>query len=274
MSDSVTAVGRPRRADHLVVLPILLVLSAVAWVLTNGLAGDHMRLGVLTTPVMTDMDMGMDMSVHAAMSASGMALALFMGTWTAMIVAMMSPAVSPVVLTYRLWAKGRGASPWGTVSFVAGYLAVWSVTGALFYGVVLALQEWVPTDETAIRVGGVLVIAAGIYQLTPFKDLCLTHCRSPLGLLMHYGPSMGQRWGPARVGVRHGLYCLGCCWSLMLVLVLLGMMNLAWMGLVAAVIFVERVLPRGEVIGRVVGVGLIAMGLFLSVDPSTLPTFS
>jgi predicted metal-binding membrane protein len=259
------------RHDHLVVLPILLGLSTVAWLATNGFAGDDMRLGVLTTPLMTNMDTQMHMDME--MSANGTALVLFMGTWITMMVAMMFPAVSPVVLTYRRWAKSRGASPWGTITFVGGYLAIWSVAGAFFYGIVLALQHWVPMDDTAIRVGGVLVVAAGIYQLMPFKDACLKQCRSPLGLLMHYAPSFGGRWGPAQVGIHHGLYCLGCCWSLMLVLALLGMMNLVWMGLVAAVIFIEKVLPRGDVLSRLVGVGLILMGTFLTTNPSTLPAF-
>ncbi|MBA3629760.1 MAG: DUF2182 domain-containing protein [Actinobacteria bacterium] len=143
-----------------------------------------------------------------------------------------------------------------------------------FYGIVVALDRWVPMGPAAVRVGAVLVIAAGIYQLTQFKDVCLTQCRSPLGLLMHYGPSLGGLWGPPRVGIRHGLYCLGCCWSLMLVLVLLGMMNLVWMGVVATIIFVEKVMPRGDVLGRVVGVGLICMGAFLAAYPSALPTFT
>jgi len=110
-------------------------------------------------------------------------------------------------------------------------------------------------DPNAQRVGGALLAAAGLYELTPLKDLCLRHCRSPIGIVMQYADLLanGHR-GPFRVGLVHGLYCVGCCWSLMLVLVLLGIMNLVWMGVVASVIFAEKVLPGGALLSRVTGI--------------------
>ncbi len=125
---TIYSAGGWRRPDHLVILPVLLALSAAAWLAANGLAGDHMRLGLLTTPAMMNMDTQTHMDMGT--SVNGAAIFLFMGTWITMMVAMMFPAVSPVVLTYRRWARSRGASSWGTITFVGGYLAVWSAIGA------------------------------------------------------------------------------------------------------------------------------------------------
>jgi predicted metal-binding membrane protein len=159
---------------------------------------------------------------------------------------------------------------------VAGYLAVWSAIGVAAYGLLEALHRWVPADNTtALRVGATILIAAGVYQLTPLKSICLRHCRSPLSVLMHHARLLGQgHTGPMKVGVLHGAYCVGCCWSLMVVLILLGLMNLVWMGVVAAVVLVEKVIPRGEMVSRGVGVALGGIGAALMVWPTALPALT
>jgi predicted metal-binding membrane protein len=112
---------------------------------------------------------------------------------------------------------------------------------------------------------------AGAYQLTPLKSACLTHCRSPLSILMQYGQQLGRgHRGPFGVGVIHGGYCVGCCWALMLVLVLVGVMNVAWMAVVATVVFAEKTLPHGRLVGRLVGVTLIAFAAVLAAQPQLL----
>ncbi len=260
--------SRPRLPGYFPVVPVLMGLSGVAWLVTNGVAGPDMRLGVLT-------DSG-GMADMGSMSGGVAGLSLFMATWLVMMVAMMFPAVSPVVLTFRLWAQRSEASRWKTPIFVAGYLAVWSAAGIIVYLILLVLQEHVPPgDPTSIRVGALLLAGAGLYQLTPLKAACLKHCRSPMGQLMRYGPILARGYrGPFEVGVRHGSYCLGCCWSLMLVLILVGVMNLAWMALVAAVVFVEKVLPRGAIFGRAFGILLMVAAVVLVSNPSTLPALS
>ncbi|MGH7214345.1 MAG: DUF2182 domain-containing protein [Tepidisphaeraceae bacterium] len=257
--------ARARLPDHAVLLPALLGLSACAWLLTNRLAGDDMRLGILTGS--GDIAMDMDAASHS------MALGLFMATWVVMMVAMMFPAVAPVVLTFRRWADSRGRSGWATGAFVAGYLTVWTAIGGLVYAVLLSLEAWLAGGEDgAVRAGAILLMGAGVYQFSPLKDVCLKHCRSPLGFLMMHGDTLTRGYsGPFRVGVVHGAYCLGCCWALMIVLVLLGLMNIVWMGVVAAVILVEKVLPAGEVMSRVAGASFVIVGVVLAMSPRVLP---
>ncbi|MDQ2914528.1 MAG: DUF2182 domain-containing protein, partial [Chloroflexota bacterium] len=177
------------------------------------------------------------------------------------------PAVAPVVITFDRWAQSKARPRSVTATFILGYLVVWSVIGLAAYAVVVVLQMLVPAgDPTAQRVGGGLLVVAGLYELTPLKNICLRHCRSPLGIVMQYADLLGDgHRGPFRVGVVHGSYCVGCCWALMLVLVLLGMMNVAWMGVVAALIFAEKVLPGGALLSRVSGFAFIAAGAALAI---------
>lgn len=238
----------------------LLGLSAAAWFATSQLADPGMRVGILTGAARTAM------SAEAMPFELPLAIALFMTTWTVMMVAMMFPAVAPVVITFDRWAQTQARPRSVTAAFILGYLAVWSLIGLAAYALVVVLQMLVPAgDPTAQRVGGGLLVVAGFYELTPLKDFCLQHCRSPLGIIMQHADLLadGHR-GPFRVGLLHGTYCVGCCWALMLVLVLLGMMNLVWMGVVASVIFAEKVLLRGALLSRVTGIALIAAGVMLA----------
>jgi predicted metal-binding membrane protein len=115
--------------------------------------------------------------------------------------------------------------------------------------------------STAVRVGGAILVVAGVYQLTPLKAVCLARCRSPLSLIMENAQLLGRGIrGPMQVGVRHGGYCLGCCWALMAVLIALGVMHVGWMAAVAALILAEKVLPAGRLLAAVFGAGLIAAG--------------
>ena len=247
-----------RIADQVLLVGILLALSAVAWFATSGLAGGDMRVGLLTG----------DGEMH---STSGGTLGLFMATWLVMMIAMMFPSVSPVVLVFHRWAASRGRPATATWSFVTGYLTVWGSIGLLYYGLLVALHMWAPPGAAAVRVGGGIVLLAGLYQLTPLKYACLSRCRSPLSFVMQYGTRLGRGYlGPFRVGLAHGLYCLGCCWSLMVVLVLLGAMNLAWMALIAGVILVEKVFPGGRWIPRVSGLGIALVGAGLVIFPSII----
>jgi len=241
-------------------LPALLGLSAAAWFATSQLADPGMRVGILTgaaDAAVPDTPMTIELPF---------AIALFITTWTVMMVAMMFPAVAPVVITFDRWAQTKARPRSVTATFILGYLAVWSLIGLAAYALVVILQMLVPAgDPTAQRVGGALLVVAGIYELTPLKEISLRHCRSPLGIVMQHADLLvdGHR-GPFHVGLLHGAYCVVCCWALMLVLVLLGMMNLAWMGAVAALIFAEKVLPGGALVSRVVGIALIAAGIVLA----------
>jgi predicted metal-binding membrane protein len=207
------------------------------------------------------------------MGAMGMSDAMSFGAfvvaWVAMMVAMMLPAVLPVVQLYaRAAAQGRAAP---VSFFVAGYLAVWSAMAIPGY---LGWRELrVPLAEGRTWVGvvaGASLIAAGLWQLTPMKAACLRHCRSPIGFFLRFGGRVSRPMGALRMGMAHGLFCLGCCWALFAVLVVVGTMNLLWMAVIAAFVLLEKNHPRGELIARSGAVASAALGIALIAQPSLL----
>lgn len=232
---------------------LLVVLIAVpAWVLTIGQARD----------------MGVEPGTM------GMALPLFLLLWVTMMAAMMLPSMAPVALT---WVRGIGrqSSGWArtarTVGFVAGYLLVWTAFGLLTYAA-LAFTGSLVDDRPATGrwIGSAGFLLAGLYQLGPLKSVCLRHCRDPLGHLVRYS---GFR-GPARdlrVGLHHGAYCVGCCAGLMVVLVPLGVMNVAAMAGLAVVIFVEKLSSRGPLLARAMGVVFLVLAVLAPFQDWLLP---
>jgi predicted metal-binding membrane protein len=169
----------------------------------------------------------------------------FVGGWTLMMTAMMVPSIAPLVLLVR---RSRRA-PTGVLA--GGYLAVWAATGLVAYAVVRSTDvESAPAWAVAT-----VLAAAGIYQLTPLKRACLRRCRSPVDLLVRFWKP-GWR-GALRVGVAHGASCVGCCWALMAVLVGAGAMGLEWAAAISLAVVVEKVVPRGEAVAKVLGIALI-----------------
>ena len=247
----------------------MVLLSALAWVYLVWMPVDGMARGILARSresmgsMPMDMDsMSMDMP-STLMDVSGWAasLPLFVTMWVVMMVAMMFPAVSPVVLLFDRWRRGRQRSVATTIAFVAGYLIIWSVAGVFAFAAIVALDLQIDSSTTAVRVGGAVLVVAGIYQLTPLKTVCLTQCRSPLSLIMEHAQLLGEGVrGPLQVGIKHGGWCIGCCWALMAVLIALGVMHLGWMAAVAAVILAEKILPGGSTTSRVIGGLLLVAG--------------
>jgi predicted metal-binding membrane protein len=201
-----------------------------------------------------------------------MALGLFLLTWIVMMAAMMLPAAAPVVLAVSRWARRSGRSPLAAAGFIAGYLADWAVAGLGAYAAQAGLEHHYPSPGlAAVRAGAVLLVLAGLWQLTPVKHACLRRCQSPLAFLSANATRLSRgRLGSVQAGIRHGAFCLGCCWSLMLVLVLLGMMNLAWMALVAAVMSAEKLLPAGRIVAATAAAALLAFGATLFAIPHIL----
>jgi predicted metal-binding membrane protein len=262
---------------------VLLGVAGGAWLVSARLATPDMRLGVLTGAA-TGTTMRSASSQMGRMGMPGtMSIGLggFIATWAVMMVAMMVPSFLPAVRRFDTWARTEGQPSGATGLLLAGYLLVWSAVGGVAYLAVHALQGWLAAGSmTALRTGAVLLVVAGVYQLTPPKQACLRHCRS--AHTAHRGVAAAAPVGTVstraqgslravRAGLWHGGYCLGSSWPLMLVLLLVGMMNLAWMGVVAAVIFVEEVVPGGEVASKVVGWGLAGCGLLLLAAPHPLP---
>jgi predicted metal-binding membrane protein len=177
-----------------------------------------------------------------------MAFGLWIGAWTAMMAAMMLPSASPLVLLYA--RRGNTAD---SALLMGGYLLVWAAVGLVAYEADRRVMD--PGDGL---VAGVL-IAAGAYQFTPLKSGCLRRCRNPADFLVthwHPGPV-----GALRIGMEHGAYCIGCCWTLMAVLVLVGAMALGWVAVIALAVAAEKLLPQGQALARVVGIALITAGI-------------
>ena len=209
-----------------------------------------------------------------ATSMGGMAMVgggLFVATWVAMTVAMMFPAVTPTVLTHAGVVRSRGETPIGTVAFLVGYLVVWTAAGLVPLGVAQLLGSSIaaPVASWLPRLGGAIVVLAGIYQLTPLKMACLRACRSPLGFILSHDFGAGTP-AAARTGISHGLQCLGSCWPLMAVLVVLGLMNLAWMAVVAVAFFLEKTWRHGIMLSHVAGAACVTLGVTVIIRPDIL----
>lgn len=246
-------------------LLVLLTLAALGWAITIWQASS------------TDMGTGDDMGMAEADLTIGMSAPLFLAMWVAMMVGMMFPASAPMILAFsRSQSRRResGGRYVPTAWFVAPYLAVWLTFGAAAYGLALAFgavaddSAWM--NENLPRIAGGLLVAAGLYQLTPLKRVCLGRCRTPISFMLTFWRD--GRSGAVRMGLRHGLICVGCCWLLFLVLLPLGVMNIAAMLVIAALVFAEKVLPGGDRVATIAAGALIAYGLVAVAVPEALPT--
>ncbi|ORW73678.1 hypothetical protein AWC23_06190 [Mycobacterium saskatchewanense] len=202
---------------------------------------------------------GMSMGTQATMS-----LAAFLIAWAAMMAAMMLPAVLPVVRRYAHAAAGNAAP---AIVFVAGYLAVWTAFGVPAYLASSRLNPVLHTCPWVGRVAGAVALVAGLHQLTPLKATCLRHCRWPISLSRPPGAPLTGAARAFVAGGRHGVYCLGSCWMLMLVLIAFGTMQLAWMLALSVVIWLEKVTPFGDRLRYLTAAMLAALGVSLLVHP-------
>jgi predicted metal-binding membrane protein len=246
------------KRDRAIVVGGLIALSGLAWLYLVRLAS-----------TMADMDMpGMAMPDMHAWSVTDAALPFAM--WAVMMVAMMLPSATPMILMFTLVNRRRaeqGRPLARTGLFVLGYILVWgaySAGAALAQSGLHAIALLSPTMmATSPYLGGGLLVAAGVFQWTPLKRACLTNCRSPLSFLMSEWRE-GPR-GALVMGLRHGAYCVGCCWVLMAMLFVAGVMNLAWVAAIAVFVLIEKVVPGGEHLGRFAGVAMLVAGLAMMV---------
>ena len=228
---------------------VLVALAALAWAGTIAWANSR------------------DMS--AMPGTMGLGLAEFVAMWALMMTAMMLPSVWPFVAVYERTIRVHRVARLGALA--GGYLLAWALVGVAAYGVAWVFGELAADRPGLARVVAVAAFATlGIYQLTPLKFRCLSHCRSPLAHVLHYTSFKGPH-RDLRAGIEHGLYCLGCCWALMLVLVAFGVMNLPAMIGVAVIIAVEKVWRFGERFARVVGVSALVYAALVGIDSSLAP---
>jgi predicted metal-binding membrane protein len=204
----------------------------------------------------------------------GLTLLPFLGLWVTMMAAMMLPSVAPVAM---LWARLIGGAPAILVRvarmslFISGYLLTWAACGAIAFAMLAGTGRLVGASPTAAKwLGVVIIMAAGVYQLTPWKDWCLRQCRTPIGALLRYAGFRG-RSRDLRVGIHHGATCIGCCWGLMIVLIAVGAMNIVAMVALGVIIFTEKLWRHGRLFGRAVGVLLLGTGPLAVWFPWLLP---
>jgi predicted metal-binding membrane protein len=245
------------KRDRTIVLAGLVGMTVLAWAYMGHMAW-HMG----------HRDMSLDMVMPHMQAWSVLDLVMLGVMWAVMMVAMMVPSAAPMLLLFTTIHRRRCAQqqPYvPTAVFLAGYLLVWGG-----FSVLATLAQWGLHSaallspmmmRTSPMLGGLVLLAAGGFQWTPLKSTCLTHCRSPLGFLMTDWRE-GHR-GTLIMGLRHGMYCVGCCWVLMALLFVAGVMNLLWVAAIAAFVLVEKRLPRGDLLGRVAGGVLIVAGLVM-----------
>ena len=253
-----SAAALPRR-DRVLISTCIVIITALAWAYLI-----HLDRQMSSSIEYAKSMAAMGMTTDSPWTAADVLLTFAM--WAIMMVGMMSGSAAPVLLLFAATRPGREkAGPsLAVLMFGLGYLLVW-----VGFSACAALGQWVLHQGAILSpamklssptLSGVLLIAVGIYQLTPWKSMCLRHCRSPLGLLM-------TNWrdgtlGAMQMGLRHGAYCLGCCWALMCVLFVVGVMNLLWVAALTGFVLLEKIGPAGVIVSRVAGAAAVVVGIF------------
>lgn len=257
------------RRDRLIVGSALGVIAALAWAYVLWLTAD-MSMGGQSMRGFRMVPAGMGIMVPAASAWSAVEFAFVFVMWSVMMVGMMAPSAAPMILMYaragrqgRIAGKPLAATGW----FAAGYFLAW-----IGFSLLATLFQWL-LERTALLdarmasanllLGAAVLIAAGLYQWTPLKNTCLAHCQSPLGFLMSHGGFRSQARGCLRLGFVHGTYCVGCCWILMALLFVVGVMNVLWIAILALLVLLEKLTPWGRWIGRLAGAACIAAGTWM-----------
>ncbi len=263
-----SALERLLRHDRVVVAAGLVVLTLLAWVYVVGGAGMGMSAREMTRLALLPHPGGVSMQGGSMTHTVGWTTVVAM--WWVMMIAMMVPSVAPFVLLYgRVRRHSAGRSPAGvavasSMFLAVGYLVVWLLFSVAASAAQIELQRVGLVSSTMLGstspvLSAAILLGAGVYQLTPAKGSCLRHCRSPVSFLTrHWRPG---RLGAFRMGLEHGSFCVGCCWLLMALLFVGGVMNLAWIALLTLFVLAEKVAPRGMVVSRVAGVVLLAWGV-------------
>jgi predicted metal-binding membrane protein len=228
---------------------LLFAIAAIAWLFSV----DRMR--------------GMDDGLGTDLGSLGW----FLGVWVVMMAAMMFPSVSPTVALYSRMTRSR--RPLAPLVFTSGYLFTWTGVGILAFGISELGGSFLGDEFSWNRAGrwvaGGILVAAAVYELTPAKDLCLGKCRSPLGFLL--GSWRGSLSGALQMGAKHGAWCVGCCWALMAALFALGVMSIAWMAVVAALIAAEKLLPWGRAVTYGTAAILLLLAALVLAAPEAIP---
>jgi predicted metal-binding membrane protein len=259
------------RRDRAVVGAALALLTAVAWAYLLWLAADMDMSGMdMTGMRMISTALGLMAPASAPWRFIEFAFVFVM--WLVMMIGMMAPSAAPMILMYA--RVGRNASAAGTPFaptgwFVAGYFLAWTAFSLGATLVQWALERLALLDadmaSASRALGGFVLVAAGAYQWSPLKDVCLRQCQTPLSFLMRHGGFRGDAPGSLQLGLRHGAYCVGCCWALMALLFVVGVMNVLWIALFALLVMLEKFSSIGRLVARLTGTALVVAGLCIVV---------
>jgi len=239
--------------ERKLILGLLLIMAAASWILL-----------IWQSTAMNSQTMGMS-------------IVLFIAIWVVMMIAMMFPTAAPMILMFTSVYAGKRQKSQAFVPtwvFVSAYLLIWTLFGLVAYSLAMVAERlagqsmWLMNN--APRISGALLVATGLYQLSPLKHICLSKCRTPLQFIL--GSWRDGYGGAFRMGFLHGVYCLGCCWFLFVLLFPLGIMNIAVMALLTALIYAERSFPLGRQISQIVGVTQIVYGVIVVFVPTALPS--
>ena len=254
---------------QIVVVAALLALAALAWAYVIWLANEMSAPAAMAN--MPGMAMSGVAMVAPALGRWTLTHFLFIFTmWAVMMVGMMTPTVTPTVLIYARVTPQTPSLGWRLAPaawFAAGYLIAWTL-----FSVFAAMAQWgleslallTPMMASAShRFGGLVLVAAGAYQWLPFKDACLSQCRTPLAFIQRHGGFQASAAGALRLGLLHGAFCVGCCWALMAVLFVVGVMNLLWIAALMIVALLEKAAPGGRYLARLAGVAALVAGLWM-----------
>ena len=254
------------KRDRLIIAVAIAFTTAVAWSYT---VHEARRMNVTGVCECVGMKMG---GPDLASWSAGSLLPLFL-MWAVMMVAMMLPSAAPMLLTFAAVARNRRRAdrPYVPVTvFAAGYLAVWSV-----FSLLAAVGQWLlhraallspMMASSSVWLAAILLFAAGVFQFTPLKNRCLTRCRAPLDFIMtrwREGPS-----GAFSMGMEHGTFCAGCCWALMALLFVLGVMNVLWIAMLTVIVALEKLLPHAKWFSAASGIALIVWAIWVVTGAS------
>ena len=261
------------RRDRAIIFAALAVLTTLAWFdlvwLANDMAMDGMDMtGYRMIPA------GQALMMPANSPWQPIEFAYVFVMWAVMMIGMMTPSAAPIILVYaRVGRKASESRPFASTAwFALGYLLAW-----IAFSLVATSAQWAleraalltPMMASASKtVAAILLILAGLYQWTPLKDVCLRQCQAPLGFILSRGGFQGAATSSLMLGFRHGVYCIGCCWALMVLLFALGVMNLFWIAALAILVLLEKVMPSGRVIARIAGIASFAGGVWMLFQPS------
>jgi predicted metal-binding membrane protein len=257
------------KRDRAIVAACLIALLIFTWAYMLWLA-DDMQMGGMDMSGFRMIPAGASVMMPATEPWQPIEFAFVFVMWAVMMIGMMTPSVAPLIMIYAHVGRQAVAQqqPFAASAWLAmGYLLAWIVFSAVATIAQWAVERrgWLtPTMAGASdTLGGLTLIAAGLYQWTPLKDACLRQCQAPLQFIQRHGGFHGDAIGSLVVGARHGLYCVGCCWVLMALLFVGGVMNVLWIAGLMIFVLVEKVVPVGRLISRISGLGFLAAGIWL-----------